>query len=156
MELPRTEKMRVQRQYCTFLKNKSDAQVFPETNSAKKRKEPKALLQAEQVIQPQKMLEAESPVKPSIHLASSSDSQLKPSQVQGKSEPIPVEGQEDWTEEYEEEQLDYEPYTDDQNALLEAGEQEDWTEEFGEEQMEYDGEIDAETEAFGVELEDLL
>ncbi|CAL9017939.1 unnamed protein product, partial [Prunus brigantina] len=44
----------------------------------------------------------------------------------------------------------------DHNALLAAGEQEDWTEEYGEEQMEYDGELDAETEAFGAELEGLL
>ncbi|CAL9012913.1 unnamed protein product, partial [Prunus brigantina] len=34
--------------------------------------------------------------------------------------------------------------------------QEDWTEEYGEEQMEYDGELDTETEAFGAELEGLL
>ncbi|CAL2240327.1 unnamed protein product [Prunus armeniaca] len=102
------------------------------------------------------MLKAGSPVKPSIHLASSSDNQFKPSQIQGEYEPILVEGQKDWTEENEEEQLDYEPSVDDQNALLETGEQEDWIEEFEEEQMEYDGELDAETEAFGSELENLL
>ncbi|CAL2256306.1 unnamed protein product [Prunus armeniaca] len=94
------------------------------------------------------MLKAGSPVKPSIHLASSSDNQFKPSQIQGEYEPIPIEGLEDWTEGNEEEQLDYEPFADYQNALLETGEQEDWTEGFGEEHMEYDGELDAETEAF--------
>ncbi|CAL9006235.1 unnamed protein product, partial [Prunus brigantina] len=56
LELTRTQKKRVQRQYCTFLKNRDDTQVLPETK-----------------------------------------------------------GQEDWTEEYEEEQLDYEPSADDQN-----------------------------------------
>ncbi|CAL8105318.1 unnamed protein product [Prunus armeniaca] len=129
-------KRRVQRQYCTFLNNKKDAR-------------------AEQAIsQPQKLLRAESPGKPFIHHASSSDNLLKP--PQGKSEAIPAEGQEDWIEEDEDEQLDYEPSVDDQNALLEAGEQGDWTKEYGEEQMEYDGERDAKTEAFGAELEDLL
>ncbi|CAL8087288.1 unnamed protein product [Prunus armeniaca] len=44
----------------------------------------------------------------------------------------------------------------DQNGLLETGEQEDWTEEYGEEQMEYDVELDEETEAFGAELENML
>ncbi|CAL8167851.1 unnamed protein product [Prunus armeniaca] len=34
MELTRTQKRRVQRLYCTFLKNNSDAQVLPETNLA--------------------------------------------------------------------------------------------------------------------------
>ncbi|CAL2246973.1 unnamed protein product [Prunus armeniaca] len=75
----------------------------------------------------------------------------------GKTNNLPaakaVEEQEDWTEEYEEEQLDYEPTADDQNGLLETGEQGDWTEEYGEEHMGYDGELDEETEAFGVELE---
>ncbi|CAL2228342.1 unnamed protein product [Prunus armeniaca] len=156
MELTRTQKRKVKRQYCIFLKNKSDAQAPPKTTSDRKGKDPEMLSQADQVIQPQKMLKAGSPVKPSIHLASSSDNQFKPSQLQGESEPIPVEGQEDWTEENEEEQLDYEPSADDQNALLEIGEQEDWTEGFGEEQMEYDGELDVEIEAFGAELENLL
>ncbi|CAL8174384.1 unnamed protein product [Prunus armeniaca] len=67
-----------------------------------------------------------------------------------------MEGQEDWTEEYEEEQLDYEPSADDQNALLGVGEQGERTEEYEEEYMKHDGELDAETEAFGAELEDLL
>ncbi|CAL9021021.1 unnamed protein product [Prunus brigantina] len=44
----------------------------------------------------------------------------------------------------------------DQTGLPETGEQEDWTEEYGEEQMEYDGELDEGTEAFGAELESLL
>ncbi|CAL8163075.1 unnamed protein product [Prunus armeniaca] len=122
MELTRTQKRRVQRQYCMFLKNKSDAQAPPETTSGRKGKDLEILSQAEQVIQPQKMLEVGSPVKPSIHLASSSDNQFKPSQIQGESEPIPIEGPEDWTEGNEEEQLDYEPSVDDQNALLEIGE----------------------------------
>ncbi|CAL8087186.1 unnamed protein product [Prunus armeniaca] len=90
-------------------------------------------------------MKPESSNRPSVHLTSSSANQLQPSQVQ-----------EDWTEEYEEKQLDYEPSAYDQNGLLEIGEQEDWTEEFGEEQMEYDGELDEETEAFGAELESLL
>ncbi|CAL2277880.1 unnamed protein product [Prunus armeniaca] len=87
-----------------------------------KGKDPEIPSQAEQVIQPQKMLKAGSIVKPSIHLASSSDNQFKPPQIQGESEPIPVEGQEEWTEENKEEQLHYEPSADDQNALLETGE----------------------------------
>ncbi|CAL2255973.1 unnamed protein product [Prunus armeniaca] len=82
--------------------------------------------------------------------------QLEPSQVQDESELIPVEEQEDWTEEYEEEQLDYEPSADDQSGLLETGEQGDWIEEYREEHMGYDGELDEETEAFGAELESLL
>ncbi|CAL8084340.1 unnamed protein product [Prunus armeniaca] len=112
MELTRTQKRRVQRQYCIFLKNKSDAQVPPKTTSDRKGKDPEIPSQAEQVIQPQKMLKAGSPVKPPIHLASSSDNQFKPSQIQGESEPILIEGQEDWIEENEEEQLDYEPSAD--------------------------------------------
>ncbi|CAL8105374.1 unnamed protein product [Prunus armeniaca] len=144
MELTKTQKRRVQRQYCMFLNNKRDARVLPGTDSAKKGKRP----------EPQKLLRAESPGKPFIHHASSSDNLLKP--PQGKSEAIPAEGQEDWIEEDEDEQLDYEPSADDQNALLEAREQGDWTKEYGEEQMEYDGERDAKTEAFGAELEDLL
>lgn len=52
--------------------------------------------------------------------------------------------------------MDYEPSADDQNGLLETGEQEDWTEQYGEEQMEFGGELDEETEAFGAELESLL
>ncbi|CAL8087075.1 unnamed protein product [Prunus armeniaca] len=47
-------------------------------------------------------------------------------------------------------------WTTNQIRLLEIGEQEDWTEEYGEEQMEYDGELDEETKAFGAELESLL
>ncbi|CAL9010827.1 unnamed protein product [Prunus brigantina] len=74
LELTRTQKRRVQRQYYTFLKNKDDTQS------------------------------------------------------QGQSGPTPVEEQEDWN----------------------------WTEEYGEEQMEYDEELDEETEAFGAELESLL
>ncbi|CAL9000001.1 unnamed protein product [Prunus brigantina] len=157
MELTRTQKRRVQRQYCTFLNNKNIAQILPETNSARKGKEPEKPTQAEQAIfHPQKMLKTKSPDKPRVHLTSSSDKQLEASQVEGEPEPVPVEKQEHWIEENEEEQLDYEPSTDDQNALLGMEGQEDWTEEYGEEQMEYDGELDAETEAFGAELEGLL
>ncbi|CAL8154949.1 unnamed protein product [Prunus armeniaca] len=79
LELTRTQKRRVQRQYCTFLKSQGDTQVPSETSSARNGKNP----------------------------------ELEPSQAQGESEPIPIEGQEDWTEEYEEEQLDYEPSADD-------------------------------------------
>ncbi|CAL8135264.1 unnamed protein product [Prunus armeniaca] len=111
LELTKTQKRRVQRQYCTFLKNKGNTQVVPE---------------------------------------------LEPSQSQGQSGPIPVEGHEGWIEEYEEEQLDYEPSADDQIGLLETSEKEDWTEEYGEEQMEYDGELDDETKASGADLESLL
>ncbi|CAL8993766.1 unnamed protein product [Prunus brigantina] len=156
MELTRTQRRRVQRQYCTFLNNKSNAQVLPETNSAKKGKEPEMLPQTEQAIsQPQKLMKTESSGKPSIHPAPTSGNLLKTPQPEGKPNPIPEEWQEDWTEEYEE-QLDYEPSADDQNALLEVEEQGEWTEEYGEEQMDYDRELDAETEAFGAELEDLL
>ncbi|CAL8087559.1 unnamed protein product [Prunus armeniaca] len=59
-------------------------------------------------------------------------------------------------EKYEEEQLDYEPSTDDQSGLLETSEQEDWTEKYGEKQIEYGGELDEETEAFSAELESIL
>ncbi|CAL9021320.1 unnamed protein product [Prunus brigantina] len=157
MELTRTQKRRVQRQYCTFLNNKNIAQILPETNSAKKGKEPEKPPQAEQAIfHPQKMLKTKSPDKPRVHLTSSSDKQLEASQVEGEPEPVPAEKQEDWIEENEEEQLDYEPSTDDQNALLGMEGQEDWTEKYGEEQMKYDGELDAETEAFGAELKGLL
>ena len=52
--------------------------------------------------------------------------------------------------------MDYEPSADDQIGLLETGDQEDWTEEYGEEQMEYDGELNEETEAFGAESKSLL
>ncbi|CAL2239130.1 unnamed protein product [Prunus armeniaca] len=108
LELTRTQKNRVQRQYCTFLKNKDNTQV---------------------------------PSKPAIHPTSPSINQLEPSLSQSQSVPTPVEGQEGWIKEYEEEQLDYEPSADDQTGLLKIGEQEDWTE-----QMEYDGELDEETE----------
>ncbi|CAL8175037.1 unnamed protein product [Prunus armeniaca] len=144
-------------QYCTFLMNRNDTQALPETSSARRRKNPEVATRAEQTThQPQELMKTESPGKPSIHLASSSVNQLLPSQTQGEYEPIPVEGQEDWTEEYEEKQSDYEPSADDQIGLLETGEQEDWTEEYGEEQMEYDGELDEEIEPFGAELECLL
>ncbi|CAL9012722.1 unnamed protein product [Prunus brigantina] len=157
MELTRTQKRRIQRQYCTFLNNENIAQILPEINSARKGKETEKPLQAEQAIfHSQKMLKTKSPDKHHIHLTSSSDKQLEASQVEEGPEPIPMEEQEDWTEEYEEEQLDYEPSTDDQNALLGMEGQEDWTEEFGEEQMEYDGELDAEAKTFGAELEGLL
>ncbi|CAL9018544.1 unnamed protein product, partial [Prunus brigantina] len=157
MELTRTQKRRVQRQYCPFLNNKSIAQILPETNSARKGKEPERPPQAEQAIfHSQKVLKEKSPDKPYVHLTSSSDKQLEALQVQGEPEPVPAKEQEHWIEENEEEQLDYEPSADDQNALLGVEGQEDWTEEFGEEQMEYDGELDAETEAFGAELEDLF
>ncbi|CAL8164900.1 unnamed protein product [Prunus armeniaca] len=125
MELTRTQRRRVQRQYCTFLNNKNNAQMLPETNFAKKGKEPEEIY-------------------------------LKLHNQRKKTYPIPGEGQEDWTKEYEEEQLDYEPSADDQNALLGTKEQGEWTEEYGGEQMDYDGELDAETEAFGAKLEDLL
>ncbi|CAL9001596.1 unnamed protein product [Prunus brigantina] len=157
MELTRTQRRRVQRQYCTFLNNKNNAQVLPETNSAKKGKEQEVLPQKEQAIsQPQRLMKAESSGKPSIHPTSTSGNLLKTPQPEGKTDPIPEEGQEDWTGEYEEEQLDYEPSADDQNVLLGIEEQGEWTEEYGREQMDYDGELDAETEAFGAELEDLL
>ncbi|CAL2277539.1 unnamed protein product [Prunus armeniaca] len=154
---PRTHNRRVQMQYCTFLMNRNDTQALPETSSAIRRKNPEVAPRAEQTThQPQELMKTESPGKPSIHLASSSVNQLLPSQTQGEYELIPVEGQEDWTEEYEEKQSDYEPSADDQIGLLETGEQEDWTEEYGEKQMEYDGELDEEIEPFGAELECLL
>ncbi|CAL2245410.1 unnamed protein product [Prunus armeniaca] len=157
MELRRTQRRRVQRQYCTFLNNEKNAQVLPEANSAKKGKEPEILPQTEQAIsQPQKLTKAESSEKPSIHPASTSDDLLKTPQPEEKTDPIPGKGQEDWAEGYEEEQLDYEPSADDQNALLGTEELGEWTEEYDGEQMDYDGELDAETEAFGAELEDLL
>ncbi|CAL2270701.1 unnamed protein product [Prunus armeniaca] len=72
-ELTRTQKRRVQRQYCTFLKNRDDAQLFPETISARKGKKQKVLPLAEQTAcQPQKLIKPESPNRPSIHLVSSS------------------------------------------------------------------------------------
>ncbi|CAL8134926.1 unnamed protein product [Prunus armeniaca] len=144
LELTITQKRRVQRQYCTFLKNQGDTQVLPETSSARKGKNLEVLPQAKRITcQPQKL------VKSRI-----SKQALYPSCLILK--PILVEEQEDWTEEYEEEQQDYEPSADDQNGLLETGEQGDWAEEYGEEQMGYDGELDEETEAFGAELESLL
>ncbi|CAL2238677.1 unnamed protein product [Prunus armeniaca] len=131
--------------------------VLPETNSAKKGKEPEVLPQTEQAIShPQRLTKAESSRKPSIHPTSTSGNLLKTPQPEEKTDPIPEEGQEDWTEEYEEEQLDYEPSADDQNVLLGMEEQGEWTEEYGGEQMDYDEGLDAETEAFGAELEDLL
>ncbi|CAL2246210.1 unnamed protein product [Prunus armeniaca] len=101
-------------------------------------------------------MKTKSPDRPSTHLSSSSVNQLEPSQILGESEPVPVGEQEDWTEEYEEEQLDYELSADNHIRLLKTGEQEDWTKEYGEEQMEYDGELDEKTEAFGAKLESLL
>ncbi|CAL8163636.1 unnamed protein product [Prunus armeniaca] len=104
LELTRTQNRRVQRQYCTFLKSKDDTQVLTETSSARKGKNPKLDSQAEQTTcQPEKLTKIESPGKSSIHHASSSINQLEPSQSQGQSGPLPVEGQKDWTEEYEEE-----------------------------------------------------
>ncbi|CAL9021326.1 unnamed protein product, partial [Prunus brigantina] len=151
MELTRTQKRRIQRRYCTFLSNENIAQILLETNSAKKGKEPEKPPQAEQAIfHSQKMLKTKSPDKPCVHLTSSSGKQLEASQVEEEPEPVPAEKQEDWIEENEEEQLDYEPSTDDQNALLGMEGQEDWTEEYGEEQH------GLHSEAFGAELEGLL
>ncbi|KAL6289118.1 hypothetical protein ACE6H2_006628 [Prunus campanulata] len=152
LELTRIQKRRVQRQYCTFLRNKKDAQVLPELNSARRKENPEVTPQAEQAgYESQKLIKTESPGKPSVHSTSSSVDQPKLLQVQAGPEPIPKEGQQDWTEENEEEQLDYEPSAEDQTSFLETEEQEDWTEE-----MEYDGGLDEETEAFGAELENLL
>ncbi|CAL2246651.1 unnamed protein product [Prunus armeniaca] len=98
LELTRTQKMRVQRQYCTFLKSKSNAQVLPEASSARKGKELEVPPLAEQTTcQTQKLVKTESPGRPPIHPASSSVNLLEPLQVQGESEPIPAEEQEDWT-----------------------------------------------------------
>ncbi|CAL2260310.1 unnamed protein product [Prunus armeniaca] len=138
MELTRTQRRRVQKQYCTFLNDEKNAQT-------------------EQAIsQLQKLTKAESSEKPSIHPASASRGLLETPQLEERTDPVPGEGQEDWVEEDEEEQLDYEPSTDDQNTLLGTEELGEWTEEYDGEQMDYDGELDAETEAFGAELEDLL
>ncbi|CAL8116888.1 unnamed protein product [Prunus armeniaca] len=126
LELTRTQKMRVQRQYYTFLKNQGDIQGLSETSSARKGKNLEVLSQIERTTcQPQKLVKTESPSKSSIHLASSSVNQLEPSQAQGEFKPIPVEEQKDWTEEYEKEQLDYEPSANDQNGLLETRKQGD-------------------------------
>ncbi|CAL9000946.1 unnamed protein product [Prunus brigantina] len=156
LELTRTQKRRVQSQYCTFLKNRDNTHVLPETSSTRKGKDPEVDTQTEQTTcQLEEMTKTGSPIKPSIHFASSLVNQPEPSQSEGQSEPISAEEQEDWIEEYEE-RLDYEPSTDIQIGLLETGEQEDWTEDYGEQQMEYDGELDEETEAFGAKLESLL
>ncbi|CAL8152262.1 unnamed protein product [Prunus armeniaca] len=130
LELTRTQKRRVQRQYCTFLKNKDHTQLEQTT------------------YEPEELTKTESPRKPSIYHVSPPVNQLEPSQSQSQFRSIPVEGQKDWIEKYEEEQLDYEPSTDDQTGLLETDGQEDWTEEYGEEHMKYDGELEEETEAF--------
>ncbi|CAL8152695.1 unnamed protein product [Prunus armeniaca] len=132
-ELTRTQKRRVQRQYCTFLKNKDNTQVLPEVSSARKGKNLEADSQAKQTTyQPEELTKTEVPSKPTIHPTSPLINQLEPSQSQGQSGLILVEGQEGWIEEYEEEQLDYEPSADDQTGLPEIGEQEDWTKEYGE------------------------
>ncbi|CAL8119171.1 unnamed protein product [Prunus armeniaca] len=104
LELTRTQKRRVERQYCIFLKNRDDTQVLSKTNSAEKGKNPEVDPHAEQTTsQPEELTKTESPTKPSIHPAPSSVNQIRPSQSQGQSGLIPIEGQEDWTEEYEEE-----------------------------------------------------
>ncbi|CAL2255416.1 unnamed protein product [Prunus armeniaca] len=46
LQLTRTQKRRVKRQYCTFLKNRDDTQVLPETSSAKRGKNPEITPQA--------------------------------------------------------------------------------------------------------------
>ncbi|CAL2230264.1 unnamed protein product [Prunus armeniaca] len=80
LELTRTQKRRVQRQYCTFLKNNNDTQVLPETSSARKGKNPEVDPQAEQTTcQPEELTKTESPSKPSTHPASSLVNQLEPS-----------------------------------------------------------------------------
>ncbi|CAL9005225.1 unnamed protein product, partial [Prunus brigantina] len=111
-----------------------------ETNSAEKGKEPEKPPRAEQaVFHSQKMLKTKSPDKLHVHLTSSSDKRLEASQVEGEPEPVPArEKREDWIEENEEERLDYEPSTDDQNALLGMEGRKTGREEYGEEQMEYD------------------
>ncbi|CAL2255196.1 unnamed protein product [Prunus armeniaca] len=128
LKLTRTQKRRVLRQYCTFLKNKDHTQT---------------------TYEPEELTKTESPRKPSIYHVSPPVNQLEPSQSQGQFRSIPVEGQKDWIEKYEEEQLDYEPSADDQTGLLEIDGQEDWTEEYGEEHIKYDGELEEEIEAFG-------
>ncbi|CAL8163275.1 unnamed protein product [Prunus armeniaca] len=47
LELTKTQKRRVQRQYCTFLKNRGDTQVLPETSSTRRGKNPEVAPQAE-------------------------------------------------------------------------------------------------------------
>ncbi|CAL8993419.1 unnamed protein product [Prunus brigantina] len=79
LELTRTQKRRVQRQYYTFLKNNNETQVLPETSSARKREKSRSR-------------SSESPSKPSTHPASSSVNQLEPSQSQGQFRPILVKG----------------------------------------------------------------
>ncbi|CAL9019159.1 unnamed protein product [Prunus brigantina] len=146
LELTRTQKRRIQRQHCTFLKNRDDTQVPPETKS---RSTSSGRTNNMSTTRTDEDKISRKTLCPSCFILVN---QLEPSQIQGESEPIPVEGQEDWTEEYEEEQLDYEPSTDDQIRLPETGEQEDWTEEYREGQMEYDGELDEETKAFENDL----
>ncbi|CAL2271024.1 unnamed protein product [Prunus armeniaca] len=108
--------------------------VPPEVSSAKKEKNPETDSQAKNQLE--ELTKIEFPSELSIHPASPSINQLEPSQSQVQYEPIPAK--------------------DDRTGLLETGEQEDWTEEYGEEQMEYDGELDEETQVFGAELESLL
>ncbi|BFG30042.1 hypothetical protein CerSpe_163160 [Prunus speciosa] len=123
LELTRTQKRRVQRQYSTFLRNRKDAQVSTEPNSAKRRENPEAIPQAEQTGHKcQKLIKTESSGKPSICSISSPVDQSELPQVQTGAETVPEEDQQGWTEENEEEQLDYEPSTEDQTGFLETGE----------------------------------
>ncbi|CAL9012720.1 unnamed protein product, partial [Prunus brigantina] len=128
LELTRTQRRRIQRQYCTFLKSEEGEQVLPEASSVgskeveqakkvnKQRgfRSPAVLPQTEQIA---------SSSRPSIHLTSFSSNQPETVHIQVKPKSISTEGEEDW---FEDEQLDYEPYVESQNGISETKEQEVW------------------------------
>ncbi|CAL2230058.1 unnamed protein product [Prunus armeniaca] len=99
---------RIQKQYCTFLKNREDTKVFLDINSARIENDLEKSIQTKQLTHQQDRL-----IGSSFYQGSSSREQ---------SRVFPADDREDWTEGYGEEQVDYEPAADDRTGFLETEE----------------------------------
>lgn len=78
----------------------NNTQVFTYVNSTRSKNDPEEDLQAEQAV-----YQLEGLTGSSFHQGSSSNNQLELSQLQDQSKALLTEDQENWTEEYEEEQV---------------------------------------------------
>lgn len=76
LELSRTQRRRIQRQYCTFLKNRDNTQVFIDVNSTRSENDPEEDLQTEQAV-----YQPEGLTRSYFHQGSSSNNQLELSQL---------------------------------------------------------------------------
>ena len=103
LELTRTQKRRIQSQYCTYLKSQDNTQVRPQPSSARKGKNPETLPQTEQkACQSRELLKTEQPARSPIHIASSSGSHPDTTRTLEKSGSTPLQKEDDYAEEYEE------------------------------------------------------